>query len=125
MFSFTAAANDTSRRTDPVADLYRGPYVPGPIVPSVIFNAYNVYPFANWNEVRLTLLSPVSHSSSWKTSCMFFILLVCEIRVIALARPGRAIALQLDAVHVKILEIERGFLEVTRKIGNAHQTNYY
>ena len=47
MFSFTAAENDTSRRADPVADLDRGPYVPGPIGPSVILNTYNVYPFAN------------------------------------------------------------------------------
>ena len=64
MFSFTAAANDTSRRADPVADLDRGPYVPGPIKPSVILNAYKVYPFAHSDGVRLTLLSPVSHSSS-------------------------------------------------------------
>ena len=64
MFSFTAAANDTSRRADPVEDLDRGPYVPGAIGPSVILNAYNKYPFAHSDGVRLTLLSPVSHSSS-------------------------------------------------------------
>ena len=64
MFAFTAAANDASRRADPVADLDRGPYVPGLIGPSVIVNAYNVYSFAHSDGVRLTLLSPVSHSSS-------------------------------------------------------------
>ena len=64
MFLFTAAANDISRRADPVADLDRGPYVPGPICPSLILNAYNVYMFSHSDEVRLTLLSPVSHSSS-------------------------------------------------------------
>ena len=31
MFLFTAAANDTSRRTDPMEDLDRELYVPGPI----------------------------------------------------------------------------------------------
>ena len=45
MFSLTAAANDISRCADPVEDLDRGPYVPGPIGPSVILKAYNVYPF--------------------------------------------------------------------------------
>ena len=64
MFSFTAAVNDTSERADPVANLDRGPYVPGPIGPSVILKAYNVLPLAHSDEVRLTLLSPVSHSSS-------------------------------------------------------------
>ena len=63
MFSFTAAANDTFRRADPVADLDREPYVPAPIGPSVILNAYNVYTFANSGVVRLTLLSQVTHSS--------------------------------------------------------------
>ena len=66
MFVFTATANDTSRRADPVSDLDRGPYLPGPIGPSVILNAYNVHPFAHSNGVTLTLLSPVSHSSSWR-----------------------------------------------------------
>ena len=55
MFMFTAAANDTSRRADPVPNLDRGPYVPGPIELSVILNAYTVYPFAHSNGVRLTL----------------------------------------------------------------------
>ena len=64
MFSFTAAANDTSRRADHVADMDLGPFVPVPIGPSVILNAYNVYPFAYSDGVRLTRLSPVSHSSS-------------------------------------------------------------
>ena len=63
MFSFTAAANDTFRRADPMAALDRGPYVPGPIKPSVIFKAYNVYPCAHSDGVKLTLVSPVSHSS--------------------------------------------------------------
>ena len=62
MFSFTAEANDTSRRADPVADLDRSPFVPAPIGPSDILNTYNVYPFAHSNGVRLTLLSLVSHS---------------------------------------------------------------
>ena len=64
MFSCTAAVNDTFRRADPVADLDRGLYVPGPIGPSVILKAYNVYPLAYSDGVRLRLLSPVSHSSS-------------------------------------------------------------
>ena len=66
MFSFTAAANDTYRRADSVVDLDRGPYVSGLINPSVILTAYNVYPFAHTDGVRLTLLSPVSNSSSWR-----------------------------------------------------------
>ena len=66
MLSFTVAVNDTSRRADPVADLDRGQYVPGPIGPSVILKAYNVYPLAHSDGVRLTHLSPVSHSSSWR-----------------------------------------------------------
>ena len=65
MFLFTAAANNTSKRADPVADLDRGSYVFGIIGPSLILNAY-VYPFAHYDGVRLTLLSPVSHSSSWR-----------------------------------------------------------
>ena len=64
MFSFTAAANDTAKRADPVADLVRVPYVPSTIGPSEILNSYNVYPFAHSNGVRLLLLSTVSHSSS-------------------------------------------------------------
>ena len=56
IFSFTAAANDTSRRSDLLADLDRGPYVPGPIGPSVILKAYNVYQLAHSDGVRLTLL---------------------------------------------------------------------
>ena len=66
MFLFTAAANDTSRRADPVAELDCKPYVPGPIEPSVILNAYNVYPFVHSDTVRLPLLSVVSLSSSWR-----------------------------------------------------------
>ena len=53
-----------------------------------------------------------------------YILLVREIRGIAFARSGRTIALQLDAVDAKILEIERVPLVATREIGIAHQTNY-
>ena len=64
MFSFTAAVNDISRRAVPVADLDLGPYVPGPIGPSMILKAYNVYPLTHSDGVRLTLLSPVSYSSS-------------------------------------------------------------
>ena len=48
-----------------------------------------------------------------------YILAVREIRGIAFARPGRAIALQLDAVHAKMLEIERVPLVATREIGIA------
>ena len=66
MFSFTTTANDTSKRANPMADLDRGPYVPGPIGPSVILNAYNVYPLADSDGVRLTLLSPLLHSSYWR-----------------------------------------------------------
>ena len=63
MFSFTAAANNTCKRADPVADLDLRLYVPSPIGLSVMLNAYNVYPFAQSDGVRLTRLSPVSHSS--------------------------------------------------------------
>ena len=63
MFLLTAEANDTSRRAAPVADLDRSPYVSAPIKPSDILNAYNVYPFAHSDVVRLTVLSLVSHSS--------------------------------------------------------------
>ena len=49
MFSFTAAANNTSRRTDPVEDLDRGLYAPALIKPSLMLNAYNVYSFAHSN----------------------------------------------------------------------------
>ena len=63
MFSFTAAANDTSKRADPVANLDRGQCVPRPIGPSLILNADNVYPFVHSDGVRLKLLSLVSHSS--------------------------------------------------------------
>ena len=55
---------------------------------------------------------------------MFYILTVREIWGIALARPGCAIAFQLDAIHAKILEIERVPLVTTREIGVAHQANY-
>ena len=58
--SLTYAANDTSRREDPVVDLNRKPYVPYPIDLSVILKAYNVYPFAHSDGVKLMLLSPVS-----------------------------------------------------------------
>ena len=64
MLLFIAAANDTSRRANPVKHLDFGPYVPYSIGPSVILNAYNVYPFANSDGVKLILLSPVLHSSS-------------------------------------------------------------
>ena len=64
MFSFTAAVNNISRRQDSVADLDRGPYVFGPIEPSKILKAYNVYSLTHSDGIRLTLLSPVSHSSS-------------------------------------------------------------
>ena len=65
MFLFTAAVNDTFRRADPVADLDRGPYVPGSIGPSVILKEYNVCLLDHSDGVKLTLLSPVSHSNSW------------------------------------------------------------
>ena len=64
MLSFTAAANDIARRADTLADLDRGQYVRGLIGPSIILNAYNVYPFAHLEGVKLTLLSPMSNSSS-------------------------------------------------------------
>ena len=47
MFSFTAAANDTSRRADIVTDLDRGPLLSGSIGPTVILNVYNVYLLAH------------------------------------------------------------------------------
>ena len=65
MFSSTAAANDTSRHADPVLDLDRKSYELCQIGPSMIFKAYNVYPFAYSDGVKLTLLSPVSNSSLW------------------------------------------------------------
>ena len=64
MFSFTAAVNDNSRSADPVANSDHRPYVYNPIGPSVILKAYNVYPLAHSDGLSLTLLSPVSHSSS-------------------------------------------------------------
>ena len=54
----------------------------------------------------------------------FHILTVREIRSIALGQPWRAIALLLDAVHAKILVIERVSLVATREIGVVHETNY-
>ena len=45
---------------------------------------------------------------------------VRKIRGIALGRPGRAIALQLDAVHAKIFVIEWISLVATREIAVAH-----
>ena len=93
MFSFTAAANYISRRADPVADLDCGPYVPGPIGPSVILNAYNVYLFAYSVGVKLTLLSHVALELMEKRRVDIYILTVCKIRGIAVVRPGSAIAL--------------------------------
>ena len=52
------------------------------------------------------------------------ILLCREIWGIAFARPGRAIALKLNAVHAKMLKIKRVPLVATHEIGIAHQTNY-
>ena len=49
-----------------------------------------------------------------------YILSICEIRGIALARPGRAISLYLDSIHAEILEIERVPLVATCEIGIAH-----
>ena len=66
MFLITAAANEIFKQADPLADLDREPYVPGPIGPSVILNAYNVYLFVHPDGVRLTLLSSVSNSRSWR-----------------------------------------------------------
>ena len=66
MFVFTAAANNISRQAASVADLDRGPYVPGLVGPLVILIAYNVYPFAHSDGASFTLLSSVSHSSSWR-----------------------------------------------------------
>ena len=66
MFLFTAVANEPPTRTDLVEDLDRGPYVPGPIGPLMVLNAYNMYLFAYWDGLRLTLLLPLSHSSFWR-----------------------------------------------------------
>ena len=66
MFSFTNAENDIFKRADLVADFNCGPKVPSLIEPSVIFNLYYVYPFTFSGRVKLTFLSPVSHSSFWK-----------------------------------------------------------
>ena len=54
----------------------------------------------------------------------FIYCLFAKFRGIAFARPGRAIALQLDAVHAKILDIEQVPLVAIREIGIAHHTNY-
>ena len=43
MFLFTAAANDTLRLADSVADFNRGPYVLDPIKLSMISNALHVF----------------------------------------------------------------------------------
>lgn len=53
-----------------------------------------------------------------------YILHVRKIRGIAFAWHGRAIAHQLDAIYLKILEIKPVFLLTTRKFGIAHKTNY-
>ena len=65
MVLFTAAANDNFRCADIVADFDRRPSVPDLIESLVIVNAYNVNLFVNSYVVRLTLLSPVTHSSFW------------------------------------------------------------
>ena len=66
MFSITAAANDTYRGADPVADLNRGQYVPCPIGPSVKLNAYNVYPFAHSDGGKTHAFIASIASSSWR-----------------------------------------------------------
>ena len=72
MLSVTAAANDTFRHADPEADLDCGPYMPGPIGPSVILNAYNVYPFAHFDEVRLTSYPQSQTRALGETLCRPF-----------------------------------------------------
>ena len=49
----------------------------------------------------------------------FCILPVREILGIAIARPGPGIALKLDAIYAKILEIKRVSLVANREIGFA------
>ena len=125
MFSFTAAANYTSSRADLVADLDRGPYVPGPIGPSVILKAYNVYPFPHSDGGKThAFIASFALELLEKRQVGLYILPDREICDIALARPVRAIALKLNAVHAKISKIERVPLVATREIGIAHQTNY-
>ena len=58
-FLFTGPENDTSKRADLVTDLDFKPYVVSPIEPSVMLKAYNVYPFADSDGVKITLLSLV------------------------------------------------------------------
>ena len=102
MFLFTAAANDTSRRTDPMEDLDRGPSVPGPIGQSLILKAYNVYPFAHTNGVTHAFIASVALELLKKRRVGHYILPNREIWGIALARFGRAIALKFNAVHATI-----------------------
>ena len=85
MFWFTATPNDTSMRADPVVDLDRKPYVPSPIRISVILSAYNVYPFAHLDRVRHALIASIALELLEKRYVVFYILLVREIRGIALA----------------------------------------
>ena len=101
-----------------------GPYVLGPIKPSVIIKTGTVNHFAHSDRVRHTAIASVALEFVMERHLRFYILPVRESQCIAFARPGRAIALQLDAVHAKIFEIERIFLVATREIGIANQANY-
>ena len=125
MFSFTGAKNDTSKRADPVENLDCGPNLPGPIWPSVILNAYNVYSFAHSDGGKThAFIFSVALKLLEKRRIFFYILTVCKIRNIAFCRPARVIALQLDAVHAKTSKIARVSLLVSREINIAYQTNY-
>ena len=52
-----------------------------------------------------------------KRNVVLYILSLREIWSVVLARPGRAIARQLDTVHAEIFENERVLLVTTRQIG--------
>ena len=54
----------------------------------------------------------------------FAILLIIEIWGKSLDRPGRAIAVHLEAVSAKMFKLKRVSLVATRDIGVAYHTNY-
>ena len=83
-----------------------------------------MYPYAHGWGKNHTFIANVALEFLKERHVGLYILPVRKIRGIAFARPGRAIALQLDTVDAKILEFERVIMVATREIGIAHQSNY-
>ena len=63
MFLLIFVNLDKFKRADHIADCDCLLYEPGLIKPFVILNAYNVYQFDHVGDIKLTLLSQVSHST--------------------------------------------------------------